>query len=693
MKKLFTLSAVVCLALGANAQTTFSDDFESYTLNQYVGPQAPEWTVWSGVGGEGTVEDAMVVNTQASSGTQSLRFSGNTAGGGPQDVVAYFGGQHNTGTFMYEQDMFIESGKGGYFNFQANTVIGQVWALEVYFNQNGNFQMSNTSGTFLTGTFPTATWFTLTFDIDLNQNVWDVKVNNSSVGSFSNTVNQIASIDIFPVNAAQPLGGNNQSGFWIDDVSWAHTPYVLPTVNAGVTAIGCMNPATRTPGNITGIVGQTRPMSATIRNLGVNAITSFDVALSFNANLQNQSVSAVNIPSLGVYHVTFNVPVTLIAGVNTAIVTVSNVNGAGPDGDINDDANTANGNITTVPAPGKVVVGEEGTGTWCQWCPRGAVFMDYMAESYDGFWAGVAVHNGDPMVNTVYDAGVGALIAGYPSGLVDRGPEADPSDFENEFLARVVVAPKALIETGAMWNSGGDTLLVSVTYTFTQNITSSYRALAILTEDSVTGTSGYAQSNAYANNAAGPMGGFELLPGSVPAAQMNYNHVGRGIAPNFAGTAAFYGTTNASQVLTVNFAFPVSAGWDTSMFHVIGVLVEPTGVFDNAGTASLSEALSNGYVPATAAVNVAEVPSQPEDIKVYPNPTNGTSFVELTLDAPQEVTMTVRDITGKVVATRNYGTLSGSHILPINSSEFAKGMYTVEVMTGENMSRSQMIVE
>lgn len=689
MKKLFTLSAALCATLCVNAQ--FSDDFESYTVGQTLGPQSPDWTTWSNA--DGGSEDCNVVNNQASSGTKSIYFSSTSASGGPSDVVLNFGGAHNTGTFVYEQDMMIESGKGGYFNFQANTTIGQVWALEVYMSQTGAFQMSNTSGIFLTGTFPTNTWFNLKFDINLNQNVWDVLVNNVSVGSFSNTVNQIASIDIFPVNASTPLGGNNQAGFWIDDVAYTHTPYVLPAVNAGVTAIGCMNPATRTPGNITGIVGQTRPMSATIRNLGVNPITSFDVALSFNAALQNQSVTAVNIPSLGVYHVTFNVPVTLIAGINTAIVTVSNVNGAGLDGDINDDANTATGNITTVPAPGKVVVGEEGTGTWCQWCPRGAVFMDYMAENYDGFWAGVAVHNGDPMVHTAYDAGVGALISGYPSALVDRGPDIDPSAVETDFLARVVVAPSALIENGAQWNAAHDTLYVSVTYTFTQPITAQYKALAILTEDSVTGTSGYNQSNAYAGGGNGAMGGFENLPSSVPAAQMNYNHVARGIAPSFAGAAAFYGATSASQVLTVNFAFPVSAGWDTSMFHVIGVLVTPTGTFDNAGTCSVGEAISNGYVPATAAVNVAEVPSQPEDIKVYPNPSTGISFVELNLESAQEVTMTIRDITGKVVATRNYGTMTGSNILPINTEEFANGLYTVEVVTGETMHRSRMVVE
>lgn len=690
MKKFFTLSGILISALAVNAQISFTDDFESYTVGQTLGPQSPDWTTWSNA--DGGTEDVNVVNNDASSGTKSIYFSSSSASGGPSDVVLNFGGAHNTGTFMYEQDMKLDANKGGYFNFQANTTIGQVWALEVYINQSGQFQMSNTNGVLLTGTFPTGAWFTLTFDINLNQNIWDVKVNSTSVGTFANTVNQIASIDIFPVNASTPIGGNNQAGFWVDDVSFSHTPYTLPLVNAGVSTIGVMNPATRTPGNISGIVGQTRPMSATIRNLGTTTITSFSIALSFNSVVQNQTVSSVSIPSLGVYHVTFNTPVTMISGVNTAIVTVSNVNGIGPDGDLTDDVNTATGNVTTVPAPGKMVLGEEGTGTWCQWCPRGAVYMDYMAESYDGFWAGVAVHNGDPMTDATYDAGMGGLISGYPSGLVDRGPEEDPSGFEAEFLTRVVIAPHALIENGAQYNTAGDSLYVSLTYTFTQAANAQYKVACILTEDSVTGTSGYAQSNAYAGGSAGPMGGFESLPSSVPAAQMNYNHVARGIAPSFAGYAGFPATVPVSSVITFNFAFAIPAGWDTSMLHIVGVLFDPAGLADNASSTSVGEAISNGYVTGIGEIG-AQTPAQPDDMNVYPNPSTGQSYVELNLTTPQEVIMTVRDITGKVVAQRNYGELYGAQILPINTEEFAEGMYTVEIMTGEVRHVSQMMVQ
>ena len=693
MKKFFTLSAVLGV-LALNAQSSFSDNFDSYTVGQYLAVQSQAasgpWTTWSNA--PGGTEDVLISNTDASSGTNSVYYSSTSASGGPTDCVLPFGGSYNTGTFTYEQDMKLASNKGAYFNFQATTTMGQLWALEVYVNQSGQFQMSNTSGTFLTGTFPTNTWFNLKFDINLNTNNWNVLVNSTSVGSFSNTVNQIASIDIYPVNAASPLGGNNQAGFWVDDVAYTYTPYVMPAVNGAITAVGFENPATQTPGTISGIVGQTRPLTAMVRNLGTSNITSFDISLNWNSATQNQSVSAVNIASLGTYVVTFNVPVSLINGTNTAIVTVSNVNGAGADGDPSDDTNTSSGNITTVPAPNKVVVGEEGTGTWCQWCPRGAVFMDYMAENYDGFWAGVAVHNSDPMTDSVYDAGVGALITGYPSALVDRGAAIDPSAVEASFLQRVVIAPHATIQNGAKWNAAHDTLFVSVTYTFTQAANAQYKALAVITEDSVTGTSGYNQSNAYAGGTNGPMGGFELLPSSVPAAQMNYNHVARGIAPNFNGATGFPASVPVSTVQTFNFAFPVSAGWDTTQFHITGILVGPTGTFDNAGRCSLSEAIANGWVTGIHEIG-ASVPNQPEEIKVYPNPTNGTSFVELTLETPQEVTMTIRDITGKVVATRNYGQMTGSNILPINAEGFAKGMYTVEVMTGETLHRSQMIVQ
>ena len=37
------------------------------------------------------------------------------------------------------------------------------------------------------------------------------------------------------------------------------------------------------------------------------------------------------------------------------------------------------------------MIAEEGTGTWCTWCPRGAVFMKLMASTYANDFVGIAV--------------------------------------------------------------------------------------------------------------------------------------------------------------------------------------------------------------------------------------------------------------------------------------------------------------
>ncbi|MEZ4982805.1 MAG: thioredoxin family protein [Saprospiraceae bacterium] len=65
---------------------------------------------------------------------------------------------------------------------------------------------------------------------------------------------------------------------------------------------------------------------------------------------------------------------------------------------------------------------EEVAGTWCTWCPRGAVWMERIHDEYTQYFAGVAVHNNDPMEVDEYDAGIKAFpsFSGFPSVIVDR---------------------------------------------------------------------------------------------------------------------------------------------------------------------------------------------------------------------------------------------------------------------------------
>ena len=101
--------------------------------------------------------------------------------------------------------------------------------------------------------------------------------------------------------------------------------------------------------------------------------------------------------------------------------------------------------------------------TWRQ-DPTSTIVVNWMDNDYEGFWQGIAVHNGDPMVDATYDNGIAGYISGYPSGIVDRGSVIDPSAFAGDFLQRIVIPPSAFINNGAQLD--GNTLKVSLDLNF-----------------------------------------------------------------------------------------------------------------------------------------------------------------------------------------------------------------------------------
>ncbi len=649
----------------------FTDDFEAYNIGA-LGPQSTSWTTWSGT--EGGAEDGIVSTAQASSGTKSIYFNSTAASGGPQDCVLDFGPLFNSGIFTFQADFYVTSGKTAYFNFQGSQTIGQLWALNVNMDLNGNLVIDDgATAELAVAPYPSATWFTLTIEANLTLGLWEAFIDGNSIGVWQNSVNTLASLDLFPTQ-----GGD----FYVDDVSFDQQPYTILTLNAAAASLNM-------GGNI---ASQLVTPAVTIINAGTTVINSFDVTLDYNGTQYTENVTGQNIASLADYVVNFSA-ITLVPGLNAVTATISNVNG-GTDDDQTDDTISINVN-PVVPAPGKMVVGEEGTGTWCQWCPRGAVFMDLFEQNYDQFWAGIAVHNGDPMTVTEYDAGMGALVSGYPSALVDRGADVDPSGMGPDFYARLQTPPVAFITNGANWNSTTRVLNVSVSADFQAAANSNYKIACVLTEDGVTGTgSGYNQSNAYAGGSNGIMGGYESLSNPVPAAQMTYDHVARVIAPSFAGYAnSFPATVASGEIHTLNFSFTLPATWDETSMHIIGMLIAPNGRIDNAGKATIGEAVANGFVSGTQVAAIEEL-SQPDAImQVFPNPFISHATVTLNLNTESDVCLKLMDVSGKIISVRNYGTISGATNLTLNLESLNSGVYIVEAEINGNKIVRRIVKE
>lgn len=684
MKKTLLIAGAILPLVGFSQ--TFSDNFDSYTAGQKLCPQtAGAWTTWSNA--PGGAEDVNVSNADAASPSNSLYFATTVQAGGPVDLVKKFStAALNTGQFSLEWNMKVETGKAGYFNLQKTMIMGQTWAMDCFFTETGGIIINNQAGLNFSGSYTQNTWFNFRLDINFNTNRWEVFIDDVSIGFFSNPENQVASIDIYPTDQTAPYS----CGYYIDDFQYTITPYTLPALNAGITM------AQFDEGSI---VGYNVTPKVTVRNLGTGVINSFDLEVTYNGTTITKPVTGLTLASLASTTITMDNTLTLVTGSNDMVATVSNVNGAGADNDPSDDSGTWAIDPLT-PAVGKMVVTEEATGTWCQYCPRGAVFMDKMNTKYSQSWIGIAVHNGDPMTVTTYDAGMGALIAGYPSSLTDRGNDVDPSLMESDILNRLVVAPTAYITNGATWNAGTRELTVSVSANFQSAASSNYKLGIVLTEDAVTGTgSTYNQVNAYAGGGLGPMGGYESLPNPVPAAQMVYDHVARAIKPSFTGYAnSFPATVNAGETHTINSTFVLPATWDETELHIVGILYAPNGTIDNAGRASITEAVSNGFVSGTnidggSGVGLEELAQVDATMSVYPNPATDAATVAINLQKETNVTLRILDLSGKEMAARSYGTLNGASTIALNTAVYPAGVYIVELTLDNEVIKRRLVVE
>ena len=164
-------------------------------------------------------DDAMVSNAQASTGSNSLYLTDATGQGGPQDILLPFGTgiPHTTGDLEVKTDIYVTT--SAYLNIQAEPFVGTtgVWALNINIDANGIvIDGGSTPTVFITSSFPLNQWAELKLNINLTQNLWEVFVDNQSIGSFSNTTNKASSLNIYPTV------GND---YYVDNVCITHTPF------------------------------------------------------------------------------------------------------------------------------------------------------------------------------------------------------------------------------------------------------------------------------------------------------------------------------------------------------------------------------------------------------------------------------------------------------------------------------------
>jgi len=408
-------------------------------------------------------------------------------------------------------------------------------------------------------------------------------------------------------------------------------------------------------------------IKAIIKNNGFNTIHSLDVSWTDGVNTYTDNVTGLNLvtdASIEYTHTTPFIPVE--ARSYDIAVTLSNPNGGADAYDIDNNTSTIISGVTY--SPQKRVVIEESTGTWCGFCPRGYVAMEYMREHYPESFIGIAVHNNDPMAYDEYNSYLN--LPGSPRCNVDRIAKnmrvyIIPDDFINyheQFNQIPPVAPDIM----AGFNAATRELEVEVSAEYVTRFSDiDHRFSVVLIEDEVSGTtSGYDQSN-YMDGSGTPLEGaghdWTTAGDLVPASEMVYQEVARAIVGGYYGTPGIiFGDVETGDVFNQTFTYTVPEEYDAAHMHAIVLVLDgETGAILNSNITEFDIMVSTHQAFAN------------DLLGVFPNPSSGLVNIELAMEAATEVQLTVYTITGKQVASQDLGTLPAgqppSHLMVASS--------------------------
>ena len=216
MKKLSLLFAMIAFLAGnVFAQTVLiDDDMEGYTVGNKIAVEAQAaghdyWTTWSN--NPGSAEDGVVAEM---GGTKCGHLTYNN------DQVVLLGGMESS-HYEVQFDMYVPTGKDAYNNIlHIFNGQGSQWATEVHYNHSTNGTQIEAGGNTYSFTFPFDTWFTVKYDIDLDNDVAIFYVGGTEICTWqfskqaSGTAGQrkLDAIDFYPPTSA------SVSEYYVDNV-------------------------------------------------------------------------------------------------------------------------------------------------------------------------------------------------------------------------------------------------------------------------------------------------------------------------------------------------------------------------------------------------------------------------------------------------------------------------------------------
>lgn len=304
-------------------------------------------------------------------------------------------------------------------------------------------------------------------------------------------------------------------------------------------------------------------LEATVMNRSINNVNSFTIEWTIDGTKKGSQSYEKEIRSNSAETVVVNLPV-LTGKDHTITMHVGTVNGE--PNSMGDKSATLEFSISSRGTYPRRIVMEEGTGTWCGWCPRGTATIDRMIQEYPDNFIPIVVHTGDEMSDAVnYQPIIDNRFGSYPVCLLNRQLRADPAYPETKnFVESEMFNAEALIQASAAFLSADSSSVFVQTRTefaFDDPNGSNYQIAYVVVEDSV---GPYNQTNNYSDPYSSHTDSYlDWWIHQDYYVSMLYHHVARGIYGNHNGVSGSIPATIAkgtSYSYTYYFPLPDNIG-------------------------------------------------------------------------------------------------------------------------------------
>jgi hypothetical protein len=352
----------------------------------------------------------------------------------------------------------------------------------------------------------------------------------------------------------------------------------------------------------------------------------------------------------------------------------------------------AQNNVTTGTT--KYVLLEEGTGSWCQFCPDGQVVMlQILANTANQNRVNaVALHDGDAMAVPAINAMIDTYLPNWPNGGVDRVLNTSSSKvfmsrtaWQGYITQQLAATPGFQIDMSHDYNNTTRALSITVKTKALTAQTGDYNINVYVVEDSVTGTgSGYNQVNAYNGQVGHP-----FYQAGNPIVGFTHRHVARAILGGSWGDTGIIATNPAvNSTASKTYAYTLPGTTSYTRFKIIAFVTKDDVTPNNR---IVKNSLQAHVKPGTA-LAISEVANNISELSVFPNPASNEVFVTGILTEQSDVQISITNTVGQVVAVKNLTKIADelNTVMPVD--HLADGLYFITITTNNSKKTERLMI-